>query len=87
MTAWVDKECGGSERPLILRYGNAAHGVQCADLLTLEIDVDVPDEFPFPRPGSTQITQADFPAIIEAVRAKAVKLLGPGSDRPERDAR
>ena len=86
MTAWIDKECGGSERPLILRYRNAAHGVQYADLLTLEIEVDVPDPFPFPRPGSTQITQADFPAIIEAVRAKAVKFLGPGSDRPERDA-
>ena len=87
MTAWIDKECGGRERPLILRYGNAVHGVQYADLLTLEIAVDVPDPFPFPRPGSTQITQADFPAIIEAVRAKAVKFLGPGSDRPERDAR
>ena len=87
MTAWVDKECGGSERPLILRRQNAARGVQFADLLTLEIEVDVPDPFPFPRPGSTQITQADFPAIIEAVRAKAVKFFGPGSDRPERDAR
>jgi len=87
MTAWIDKECGGSARPLILRYGTAAHAVQYADLLTLEIDVDVPDPFPFPRPGSPQITQADFPAIIEAVRAKAVTFLGPGSDRPERDAR
>jgi hypothetical protein len=87
MTAWVDQECGGSERPLILRHQNAAHGVQFADLLTLEIDVDVPDPFPFPRPGSTQITQADFPAILEAVRAKAVQFFGPGSDRPERDAR
>jgi len=87
MTAWVDRECGGSERPLILGRQNTAHGVQFADLLTLEIDVDVPDPFPFPRPGSTQITQADFPAIIEGVRAKAVKFLGPGSERPERDAR
>ena len=87
MTAWVNKECGGSEDPLILRYRNAAQGVQFADLLTLEIDVDVPDPFPFPRPGSTQITQADFPAIIDAVREKFVKLLGPGSDLPSRDAR
>ncbi len=87
MTAWIEKECGGSERPLILWRRNAAHGFQFGDLLTLEIDVDVPDPFPFPRPGSTQITQADFPAIIEAVRAKVLKFFGPGSDRPERDAR
>jgi hypothetical protein len=87
MTAWVDKECGGSERPVILRRRNAARGVQFADLLTLEIDVDVHDPFPFPRPGSTHITQADFPAIIEAARTKIVKFLGPGSDRPDRDAR
>ena len=87
MTAWVDKECGGSERPVILGRRSAAHGVQFADLLTLEIEVDVPDPFPFPRPGSMQITQADFPAIIGAAREKFAKLLGPWSDRPERDAR
>ena len=87
MTAWIDRECGGRERPLILSRRSAAYGVQFADLLTLGIEVDVPDPFPFPQPGSTQIPQADFPAIIEATRAKAVQLLGPGSDRPERDAR
>jgi hypothetical protein len=37
------------------------------------------------RSGSTEITQADFPAIIEAVRRKVFRVLGPGSDRPERD--
>jgi hypothetical protein len=50
-------------------------------------DVDVPDPFPFLRSGSTQITQADFPAITAAVRDKAVRVLGSGSDRLERDAR
>jgi hypothetical protein len=86
MTDWVNKECGGSERPVILQQPDALHGVAFADLLTLAIDVEVKDPFPFPRAGSTEITQADFPAVIEAVRQKAIYILGPGSDRPERDA-
>jgi len=87
MTAWVEKECGGRERPVILRRRSAALGVQFEDLLTLEIDVDVRDPFPFPRPGSIRVTQADFPAITTAVREKVVRALGPGSDRPERHER
>jgi hypothetical protein len=86
MTAWVDKECGGSEHPVILRRRNAAHGVQFASLLTLEVQVDVPDPFPFPRPGSQHITQEDFPTIIQSVRENFVHVLGPQADRPERDA-
>jgi hypothetical protein len=85
MAAWVDQECGGSERPLILRRADSADGIRFSDLVTLAIDVDVKDPFPFPRAGSTEITQADFPAIIEAVREKVIRVLGPGSDRPERD--
>ena len=86
MAAWVDKECGGSERPLILQRMESADGIRFADVVTLAIDVHVKDPFPFPRAGSTEITQADFPAIIEAVRQKVIRVLGPGSDRPERDA-
>ncbi|MFN8628098.1 MAG: DUF4056 domain-containing protein [Candidatus Binatia bacterium] len=86
ITAWADEECGGSERPLLLRRVDSANGIRFADLVTLAIDVDVKDPFPFPRAGSTEITQADFPAIIEAVRQKVFRALGAGSDRPERDA-
>jgi len=86
MNDWLEKECGVGDRPLILLRPDAARGVRFSDLLTLEIDVDVKDPFPFPRTGSTQITEADFPAIIESVRQKAVRVLGSGSDRPERDA-
>jgi hypothetical protein len=72
------------KRPLILTRAESAKGIRFADLVTLVIDVEVKD--PFPRPGSTEITQADFTAIIEAVRQKVIGVLGPGSDRPERDA-
>jgi hypothetical protein len=85
MAAWVDEECGGRERPLILQRIESARGIPFADLLTYAVDVEVKDPFPFPRNGSTEITQADFPAIIEAMRQKVFHLLGPGSDRPERE--
>jgi hypothetical protein len=86
MTAWAEKECGGSEPPVILRRRDAAQGIAFRDLLTLEVDVEVKDPFPFPRSGSTRITQADFPTILESVRQRIVEVLGPGSDRPERGA-
>ena len=84
MRAWVDRECGGQQRPLVLRRPQSLQGVKISELLTLEIDVDVPDPFPFPRSGSTQITQADFPAIIGVIRQDNARKFGPGSDRPQR---
>ena len=86
MNEWLEKECGVGDRPVILQRSDSARGIRFADLLTLEIDVDVKDPFPFPRTGSTQITEADFPEIIGSVRQKALRALGSGSDHPERDA-
>ena len=85
MTAWADRECGGSERPLILRPQDSLHDIKFSELATLEIDVNVPDQFPFPRSGSSRITQDDFPGIIESVRQKNAYYFGPNSDRPERN--
>jgi hypothetical protein len=87
MQAWVDRHCGGSERPLALRRGYAMSGHEFKDMATLEIDVHVPDPFPFPRAGSTRITQEDFPVVLEAVRRFAIERLGPDALRPERTAR
>jgi hypothetical protein len=54
------------------------------DVAILEIDVHVRDPFPFPRAGSTRITQEDFPVVLQAVRRYAVERLGPDAIRPER---
>ena len=86
MRRWLDQACGGAEHPLVLRRRHSLHGVRFSDLVTFEVDVDVPDPFPFPRAGSHLITQADFPAIIEAVRQDFVSKLGPDVDRPDRRA-
>ena len=84
MQGWVDRECHGGERPLVLRRQQSLDGTKFSDLLTLEIDVVVPDHFPFPRPGSTRITQEDFPGIVEAARQANARTFGPEADRPER---
>ena len=84
MQAWINRECGGQQSPLVLQRPRPPQGFEFLDYLTVEIDVDVPDPFPFPRPGSTQITQADFPAIIHSIRQESAGKFGPGSDRPQR---
>lgn len=85
MQAWIDRECGGTLQPVVLRAPQAPPGVKFSDFVTIEIDVDVPDGFPFPRAGSKTITQDDFPGIIAAARERAVQVLGPNANRPERD--
>jgi hypothetical protein len=84
MQAWVDRHCGGAERPLTLRRESAMDGHAFDDLATLEIDVQVRDPFPFPRAGSTRITQEDFPVVLQAVRRYAIERLGPDAIRAER---
>jgi uncharacterized protein DUF4056 len=86
MQAWVDRHCGGAEHPLTLRRGSAIDGHAFEEFATLEIDVHVPDPFPFPRAGSTRITQEDFPVVLQAVRRYAIERLGPDALRPERSA-
>ena len=83
MSEWVNRDAD-DEKPLVLHRQEALHGINFSDLATLQIDVAVPDPFPFPRMGSKQITQEDFPGIINAVRDFAIKRLGPGATQPER---
>ncbi|HXK22125.1 MAG TPA: DUF4056 domain-containing protein, partial [Myxococcota bacterium] len=87
MRAWVDRNCGGSERALALRRAFAIGGHEFKDMATLEIDVHVPDPFPFPREGSNRITQEDFPVVLESVRRYAIERLGSDALRPERSAK
>jgi hypothetical protein len=83
MQEWIDRECGGMQNPVVLRAPESVPGVKFSDLVTLEIDVDVPDPFPFPREDSNRITQEDFPAVIQSLRERFVRVLGPDANRPE----
>ena len=54
-------------------------------MATLEIrpgELLVKNGFPFPKPGSTMVTQDDFPAMIAAIVRAASAELGAGVDRP-----
>ncbi len=84
MNSWVARHDAANQTPLVLRREESLQGVRFADYLTLQIDVEVPDPFPFPRAQSKRITQNDFPAILNSLRAMIEKRLGPGSCRPER---
>lgn len=86
MQAWIDRECGGTQNPLVLKAADSLTGVNPRELVTFEVDVDVPDPFPFPRADSTTITQEDFPAVIGTVRKRAELTLGAHANQPERDA-
>jgi hypothetical protein len=86
MQEWIDRECGGVQNPVVLQMPESVPGVKFSDLLTLEIDVDVPDPFPFPREGSHRITQEDFPAVMQSLRERIVRFLGPDANRPELSA-
>ena len=41
-----------------------------------------PNGFPFPKLGSTTVTQDDFPAVVAAIEKAAEKELGPGVGSP-----
>ena len=77
--------CDRAGAPLRLRNPSSFEGVRFDSGATLQVDVDdavAAGGFPFPRRKSRRITQADFPAIIEAIRRENAVEFGPGHDRP-----
>ena len=55
------------------------------DLATLEFEVGeamAAAGFPFPRPGSRVVTQADFPAIVAVIQRENAAVFGDAADRP-----
>ena len=80
-----DQYCQGDWKPLGLSVPDHIGEVPFREMATLEISPEallVKNGFPFPKPGSTTVTQDDFPAIITAIIAAANTELGAGVDRP-----
>jgi hypothetical protein len=80
-----DQHCHGDRKPLGLSVADRLGGVPFRQMATLEIEPDavlVKNGFPFPRSGSTSVTQDDFPAVIAAIERAADAELGPGAGRP-----
>ncbi len=76
--------CGVDPQPLVLGIPEAHGGAAFWRRATLEIEIaeELASREPFASVGR-RITQADFPAIIEFIRAQVRSRFGPEADRPD----
>jgi hypothetical protein len=76
--------CRDSVLPLVLRNPDGFEGVEFSDKITVRIELNdkLAAVMPLPDPPSPIITQADFPAIIEAIRNENAAEFGPEADIP-----
>jgi len=77
-----DQFCQGDWTPLGLSVPDRLGDVPFRQMATLEIhpgELLVENGFPFPKAGSTMITQDDFPAVIAAIARAADAELGAGA--------
>ncbi|HVM96912.1 MAG TPA: DUF4056 domain-containing protein [Candidatus Acidoferrales bacterium] len=80
-----DQYCQSDWTPLGLGVADGIDDVPFGKLATLEIrpgELLIKNGFPFPKAGSTTITQDDFPAVIAAIQRAADKELGEGTGSP-----
>lgn len=83
MPASLREACEEMPEPLPLANPSNVDGMACGDLIHLDIEVDdrLLGRSPFDRLG-LNITQNDFPEIIEVIRAETRVRFGPSADRP-----
>jgi hypothetical protein len=81
----LHQACGADREPIVFANPARARGIVIADYLNLEIEPDkeIAAQEPFKSMGRSQITQADFPAIIAVIREQARVELGPRVDLPD----
>jgi len=75
----------GDARPMPISLPDDVGGAAPNELATVRVEVSnklVRNHFPLPRGGDRNITQNDFPAVVEAIRPDLARELGAGSDRP-----
>jgi hypothetical protein len=80
-----DQYCHSDWTPLGLSVPDHLGDVPFRQMATLEIrpdDVVVKNGFPFPKPGSTMVTQDDFPEVIATIARAADAELGAGAGLP-----
>jgi hypothetical protein len=80
-----DAACKGDWTPLGLSVPDRLGDVPFRQMATLEIrpgELLVKNGFPFPKPGSTMVTQDDFPAVIAVIARAADAELGASAGLP-----
>jgi hypothetical protein len=76
--------CGADREAIALTSAFAGGGYTFGDFVRLEIEVDeqIAKHEPFLTRGRS-LTQADFPAIVDAIREQVRAEFGPRADRPD----
>ena len=77
--------CEGDWTALGLSVPDRIDDVPFRQLATLEIrpgELLVENGFPFPKAGSTMVTQDDFPAVVDVIARAADAELGTGANFP-----
>jgi len=76
--------CGENPKPVAIANPDSALDIPLSNWVNLWIDVDdgLAAQSPFSEIGRT-LSQADFPRIIEAIRAQNREEFGPDADRPD----
>jgi hypothetical protein len=84
LRAQLDAACGGDRTPIDFANSRVRGGVVLPDWVSLEISVDdsLARQEPFATRGR-ELTQADFPAVVEAIRVQARAESGPRVDQRE----
>jgi hypothetical protein len=80
-----DQYCQGDWRPLHLSVPDRLGTVPFRQMAAFEIDPEerlITSGFPFPRSGTTMVTQEDFPYVIAAIERAADAELGSGAGLP-----
>jgi hypothetical protein len=75
--------CGDDPHPVTISIPSGMMGLKFADWVSVQIEVDdkLAAQAPFTEIGRS-VTQADFPRIIEAIRAQNREEFGPDADQP-----
>ena len=73
-----------NEKPALLRYPTEVAGLPFAAIAKLELRIEEPlaGAFPLPDPQSHWLSQREFPAIVDRIRAENAREFGTGHDRP-----
>ena len=80
----LQEHCGDPGNGIPLPFSDRTKEFELGDFATLEIEVDdrLAAQEPFLTMGR-KVTQADFPAIIAAIRSQNIEEFGPNADRPD----
>jgi hypothetical protein len=85
LTPEIKQMCEGQPPPLALVIEDKIGNTKIEDLVEIQFEFDewIPRDFPLPAAKGQSVQRTDIPRIVEDIRQKAAKDLGPGFDQPK----